>query len=313
MDINLEPGKYVVAVSGGVDSVALLHMLVRQSLVISRQPSVKTENRTQKTKDGVQFMVAHFDHGMRTDSKEDRQFVQRLTKKYGLPFMYDEGGLGEGASEAAARRVRYEFLDRARKAAGARAIITAHHQDDVLETAVINLIRGTGRRGLSSLKSTDDIVRPLLHLPKRDLITYARTQRLEWNEDSTNQDTAYLRNHIRHNLLNRLSENDRRRLLAIIKKVHKFNEKIDNELANVLQGQDLYMERKGFIMFPYAVAREVMAAWLRRQGITDYDKKMLERLVVAAKTYQNGKKIDVNKQYVISVGRHSLALRRRDR
>src|SRR5437870_1107332 len=104
-------------------------------------------------KPNVKLIVAHFDHGMRPDSEKDRQFVQVVTEKYGLPFVFSEGRLGPKASEATARTARYKFLEKTKKAEGAKTIITAHHQDDVLETAIINLLRGTGRRGLTALKS----------------------------------------------------------------------------------------------------------------------------------------------------------------
>src|SRR4051794_16456164 len=131
MKIYVGPGKYVVAVSGGVDSVGLLDLL--------------------RMDPGVKLTVSHFDHGIRDDSHLDRAHVQALARRYQLPFVYDKGALGPGASEAEARTARYQFLDNVKTKTGAHAIVTAHHQDDVLETAIINLLRGTGRKGLSSL------------------------------------------------------------------------------------------------------------------------------------------------------------------
>src|SRR5882724_1815869 len=134
--LDIKPGRYVVATSGGVDSMALLHLLYQMS---------------RDSDAGWWLTVAHFDHGIRSDSAEDRQLVQAIARQYGLPFVYDEGRLGPGASEATARQARYSFLHQVLGASGARAIMTAHHQDDVLETAIFNLIRGTGRKGLTSL------------------------------------------------------------------------------------------------------------------------------------------------------------------
>ncbi len=190
------PGRYVVAVSGGVDSMALLHAL-------SRQP-------------GLELVVAHFDHGIRDNSVEDRKFVQAFAQDNNLKFMYEEGKLGRQAGEAAARATRYKFLRKVLKDTDSRAIVTAHHQDDVLETAVINLLRGTNRKGLTSLASREDMERPLLAVPKRDIIAYAKEQGLEWREDSTNEDTDYLRNYVRHQLLPRFEDANRNQLLDII-------------------------------------------------------------------------------------------------
>ena len=306
MDIDLEPGKYVVAVSGGVDSVALLHLLHHKKLI---------------SKDGTwkhwKLIVGHFNHGVREDSGGDRKFVQELAGNFGFPFVYDEGRLGSGASEAVARTARYEFLRAAQKAAGARGIITAHHQDDVLETAVINLVRGTGRRGLSSLKSTAEIARPLLNVTKKDLLNYAHEHQLRWREDSTNQDTKYLRNHIRHNILPRFSDDDRDSLLARINRLHKINQEIDDGLRQVFQqlvrGQTSHIGRAEFIGLPHGVAREVMASWLRQHGVRGYDRKTLERLVVAAKTYRPGTYADVSGAYHLAVFKKSLALIERER
>ncbi len=216
-----------------------------------------------------------------------------------------------------ARTARYRFLRAARKAAGARGIITAHHQDDVLETAVINLVRGTGRRGLSSLKSSEGMARPLLRVPKKDLIAYAEANQLAWREDSTNQDTRYLRNHIRHKVLPRFSEANRQALLAYINQLHDVNQEIDGQLTSfhqkLVKGSTFHIDRRQFIMLPHAVAREVLASWLRQGGIREYDRKTLERLVIAAKTYAPNKKADITRHYFISVTADYLALRRRDR
>lgn len=298
MDITIEPGRYVVAVSGGVDSVALLHMLHSQS-----------------ERDGLKLLVAHLDHGIRGDSRVDRLLVQALAKSYGLPFVYHKINLGTGVSEAEARKARYDFLRHVRRSSASRGIITAHHQDDLLETAAINIIRGTGRKGLSSLKSSEDIVRPLLHISKQDLVDYARAKSLNWREDSTNQDRYYLRNRIRHDVLTRLNPDNRRKLLAHIQNLHNLNEQIDHEIINYLHLQPATdkLDRHWFIMLPHAVAREVLATWLRKHGVRDFDKKMLERLVVFAKTYASGKKTDVKKGWSISVNDKVLALEVRDR
>lgn len=289
MKVDLAPGKYVVAVSGGVDSVVLLDVLAKLP--------------------GVKLVVAHFDHGMRPESGQDREFVQELAAKYGVPFVYEEGALGATASEATARTARYDFLCRAQQAHGAQAIVTAHHQDDVLETMVINLLRGTGRKGLSSMQSTPDIQRPLLHIPKQTIVAYAQKHGLTWREDATNADTKFLRNHIRHNILQRFDKTARRKLLDIHEHMRTVNAEIDELLARYTHET---LERHMFIMLPHNVSKELLAAWLRTRRAT-FDKKALERMTIAAKTYAPGKCIDVDAQYIIRVERKVLALTRRDR
>ncbi len=297
--IDVQPGRYVVAVSGGVDSVVLLHLLYVQYSGL----------------DGYHFVVAHYDHGIRQDSKEDRRLVQHLANLYNMPFVYDEGHLGSQASEATAREARYTFLRTVKKTCGADAIMTAHHQDDVIETAFLNLLRGTGRKGLTSLRSSDDVLRPLLHVSKQDIIVYAQNNRLTWREDSTNTDLRYKRNYIRHQVVNKLSDKQREELLVRITKMHKLNQEIDRILDSYLNIQlraDV-LHRKSFTQLPHDIAKESVAAWLRKHQVRDFDTKGLERIVVAAKTYQSGQQIDVNKDWIIRVEKDTLALKHRDR
>ena len=295
MKFDIEPGTYVVAVSGGVDSVSLLHML-------QKQPDLR-------------LVVAHLDHGMRPDSHLDRRLVEAAAGRSALPFVYHRVELGELASEERARNARYTFLHHVRQTSGARAIITAHHQDDLLETAILNLLRGTGRRGISAMMASETVIRPFLHMRKRELIDYAVANGLQWREDSTNTSGRYLRNHIRHNVLPKITEEERSRLIGIIHHVHGLNRAIDTELMHALHMQPAvgHIDRHWFVMLPHSVAREVIAACLRQRGILNYDKRTLERLVIAGKTYFPGQITDINKGWLLTVHKNRLALEPRDR
>ncbi len=303
MDINLPAGKYIVAVSGGVDSVVLLHLLAQKQNEEQRKQTVEQDSP-------LSLIVAHFDHGIREDSAEDRRLVQQLAGQYGLPFAYHEGKLGPDTSEAQARQARYAFLHEVRRSNRADGVITAHHQDDVLETIILNLLRGTGRRGLSSLKSTDVVKRPLLHVPKKELLRYAKREGLAWREDSTNADTRYLRNYIRHRILPRFADADREALLAINKRTATLNEVITKELLEYLQLQPgaRQLDRHKFGALPPNVAREVMAEWLLTRTDAELSKQLLERLVGAAKTGRNGSKVDVNRGHWLKISRDLLTL-----
>jgi tRNA(Ile)-lysidine synthetase-like protein len=285
MEVEVKPGTYIVAVSGGVDSVVLLDILAQQ--------------------DGVRLVVAHFDHGIREDSGADRQFVQSLAEKYHLPFEYEEGRLGVAASEALARQARYKFLRGVKAKYGADAVITAHHQDDVIETAIINMLRGTGRKGLSSLGNQGEIVRPLLDFPKKYLKQYAKDNGLTWREDSTNTDTRYLRNYVRHMIVPKINAAQREKLLHIISSQRSVNTELDKLLALQLGAT---LDKKWFASLSHAEAGEIMAAWLRAQGVSEFDRKAIERAVVGAKTGQPGRRIAVKRRLAIEVGKEKLAL-----
>lgn len=292
MTISLEPGKYVVAVSGGVDSMVLLDLLRR--------------------KPGVELVVAHFDHGIRgaAESATDRRFVQEAAASYGLPFEYEEGELGAEASEAQARTARYVFLRRVQKQHQADAIITAHHQDDLLETAIINMLRGTGRKGLSALDSGEGIIRPLLLVPKKHILEYAQKNAIQWREDSTNASDQYLRNYIRLHIMSRLDEKDRRQLLGIVTDAILANPLIDQLLLIELQKNTTEdgISRRWFAKLPYSVSCEIMAAWLRSHQIREFDKKTIERLVVGAKVSEPGKRLDINTGHLLKVGKTTFSL-----
>jgi tRNA(Ile)-lysidine synthase len=288
-----KPGTYVVAVSGGVDSMVLINLL----------NSMNVDSNQHK------LIVAHLDHGIREDSALDRQLVQDVAKSLGLPFVYEELKLGPNTSENRARTSRYQFLEKVQKSAGADAIVTAHHQDDLLETAIINILRGTGRKGLSALSSNEKRIRPLLNYPKIDIIKYAKDNNVAWREDITNEDLSYLRNYVRHKILTKLDSSDRLQLTELINNVASINNELDDLLLSILNQQSDKDEvnRQWFIQLPHRVAREVLATWHRSNNIS-FNKKTLERLVVASKVGLDNKRFPIAKGQYLVVNRKHLAL-----
>lgn len=206
----LPSGRYVLAVSGGVDSVVLLDMLSRQS--------------------GLDLVVAHFDHGIRDDSAQNAVFVSDLAKKYNMPFETRREELGVNANEETARNRRYDFLRSVAKKHDAK-LITAHHADDVIETIAINLSRGTGWRGLAVLDS--DVIRPLTNITKAEIINYANEHNLTWQEDSTNSSDVYLRNRIRSKLVD-FDSDKKLQLLGLWAEQKTLKRSIDGEVARLV-------------------------------------------------------------------------------
>ncbi|MDB5183626.1 MAG: hypothetical protein JWO07_307 [Candidatus Saccharibacteria bacterium] len=268
-------GRFIVAVSGGVDSVVLLDKLSQEH-----------------AKDAL--IVAHFDHGIRPDSAADAEFVRGLAEKYGLAFETKREELGPDASEELARNRRYEFLRTVAKKYEA-VIVTAHHADDVIETIAINLIRGTGWRGLAVLGSPD-IDRPLLAMTKGEIIEYARQNTLEWHEDSTNQNTKYLRNDVRQKLVG--LDADTKELLRLYRQRQvALKQMIDAETATYMQTDQ--HSRYLLTHVPDAVACELLRAILIKETGQGLTRPQLERMLLAVKTYPSGKVYDVDSSHIL--------------
>jgi tRNA(Ile)-lysidine synthase len=185
----------------------------------------------------------------------------------------------------------------------------------VLETAVLNLLRGSGRRGLTSLRSTHGIVRPLLDYDKSTIRDYAQIHALQWHEDPTNADMRYLRNHIRHQLLPKFSAGERAQLLILLERLREIDAELETHLTTLLHVQPRLHElnRRWFIDLPHDVAAEVLHAWLRRHQVKQPSRRRIEQLLVAMKTGKIGKRIDVDKRHKLEIKRNVLALHTAER
>lgn len=185
-------GHYLLAVSGGADSLALAHAC-----------SVLAASGWGR------YSVCHVEHGLRGEEALcDLQLVQDFCRQYDLPFYAEHVQAADMARkqhlsiEDAARRLRYTVLRRYKMQLGADAVVTAHHLGDQAETVLLKLLRGAGIDGLSGMRAqSDDIIRPLLALPKSLLEEYCRLCSIHCAYDSTNADTAYTRNRVRLELL----------------------------------------------------------------------------------------------------------------
>ena len=183
-------GRVLCAVSGGLDSMCLLDYMTRQP--------------------GFSVGAAHFNHQLRgAEADRDEAFVRDYCGKRRIPFAAGSGDTRalaerEGLStEEAARRLRYEFLNKAAEDGGYDAILTAHHADDNAETVLLNLIRGTGSAGLAGIPQVrGNICRPFLRIPRAELAAYAAAHDIPHVEDSTNQDPgAAARNALRSTVM----------------------------------------------------------------------------------------------------------------
>ena len=233
------PGERIgVAVSGGPDSVLMLHFL-------------------QKLSRDMGFMVAvvHFNHHLRgTESDEDARFVRRSAQDLGLPFLRGEARVAEEACkqrrnlEATARDLRYRFFLGLIRQGRVDKVTTAHTLDDQAETVLIHILRGTGTKGLGGIHPSFEgkIIRPFLSLTRAEIEAEVRERELPFRVDSTNLDTRFRRNKVRHGLLPLLEREynpEVKRLLS--------------ELAARARDDEAYLEQQ---------AREHAGAWRVREG-----------------------------------------------
>ncbi|OGL34688.1 tRNA lysidine(34) synthetase TilS [Candidatus Saccharibacteria bacterium RIFCSPHIGHO2_12_FULL_47_16b] len=279
--------------------MALLHLLVQKNIVTSQQSPVTSQKRRLGTKDyrlatgdstSLRLVVAHFNHGIRADSDKDEILVRDIAKEYDLPFEVGYGHLGSNASEDTARRARYQFLEAVRQKYKAKAIITAHHQDDLIETALLNIIRGTKRKGLSAIASNVGILRPLLDTPKKEILKYAQKHQLQWREDPSNLDTKILRNYLRLKIIPKMDLQQRQKILKDIDNVAKINIAVDREIAILSQSvvKNGKIERSKFALLPTEVTQELVVYWLRQHDIAQIDSHSVSRLAVFIKTGKPG-------------------------
>lgn len=189
-----EPGqKVVVAVSGGPDSVALLHALGKLNMQLC-----------------LKLCVAHLDHNLRRDSGDDLLFAKKLSQALHLPFYGEtidwKKEKCRGSLEDCLKRLRYGFFLKAAKRFGAKSIALGHTRDDQAETVLMRVLRGSGLYGLSAILPRRalgpvEVVRPLIEVSREEVLKFLKKNKLPFRTDSTNADEKFTRNRIRHSLL----------------------------------------------------------------------------------------------------------------
>jgi tRNA(Ile)-lysidine synthase len=252
----------LVAVSGGCDSVSLLHLL-----------------RFAADDVGLRVTAAHFDHAMRPGSDRDAAWVRGLCGAWGVPLVAERAA-AEPRTEEEARDARYAFLRRAQAETGAAYLATAHHADDQAETVLFRVLRGTGLPGLAGIPPRDDtgLIRPLLPFWRAEIVRYAREAGLAWREDATNALADLARNRIRLRLLPEIERHvapGARRSLARLAELAREDQAawdavLAPVLAEVLREDDgaVVLVRERLAAYDWRVAARVLRAALRRVGAT---------------------------------------------
>jgi tRNA(Ile)-lysidine synthase len=313
------PGRRVlVAVSGGVDSTVLLHALHRLAGSLD-----------------LDLCVGHVNHGLRgEESDRDESSVRALADKYDVPVYVahvDPERLRRGRAsrerptlQEAARRVRYDALRAVAERHHAERLATAHNLDDQAETVLLRILRGSGPDGLGGIpeRSSDGfVVRPLLRIPREEILSYASAHGLSWREDPSNADPAFARARLRASWLPGLRDAFNPRLLRAIGDLAEAQRRDSEWIAEIVEGEaerfvseedgGLRIERSGWEALPDALARRVVRLALRRIGAArDISRVHLERVVNALRSSRPGSRIELPGGLELACEHDAFRLRR---
>jgi tRNA(Ile)-lysidine synthase len=266
---------YLIGVSGGRDSVSLLHWLVKIGY--------------------RELIICHLDHQLRgRSSRADAHFVEKLAGKYDVGFdlgLADVRGLAKRKNlsiETAAREARYAFFAETARRRNCTTIFVAHHADDLVETFLMNLFRGAGSAGLAAMRETSTrridsvdltIVRPFLSVWRKEIDDYVREHRLRFREDATNKNLTPLRNRIRHRIVPYLEKMLGRNIRQNIWRTAMIAAEEEKWIKNELQDStDADLSVVKLRALPIALQRRLLLKWLRAQNISDVGFDAIERV-----------------------------------
>ncbi|MEZ5405714.1 MAG: tRNA lysidine(34) synthetase TilS [Verrucomicrobiia bacterium] len=266
------PTQFVYALSGGVDSVALLHSL-REA--------------------GFQPIVAHFNHRWFPHEDEYEKFCCALAKKWKLKCVTKRAKKSDATTEAAGREARYDFLVQTEKRFRCSGVVTAHTASDQAETVLMRLLRGAGSRGLSAMKWKSQrgdvtIFRPWLEATREEVLHYAKTHHLKWHEDPVNEELTRFRGKIRHRLLPYLKKqfdsNLVKRLCQTADLLAEEDAYLSEQSRNLLEkirdrSQPHRLLTRELAKLPLALQRRVIREWLEREKVNDIDFELIENIL----------------------------------
>lgn len=249
----------VAAISGGSDSVCMLHLLCRV-----------------REKIGIKIYVAHINHMMRTTATRDEDFVKNLCEMWDIPFYSLRKNVEEIAkqekisTELCGRNIRYEFFEEVLHKTGSRTVLTAHNKNDNAETFLMHLFRGSGSGGLSGISPVrDNICRPLLGFTKEEIENYLKEHNIPWVEDETNALSLYTRNIVRNEIMPLIRKINPSAEDAILKASSCI--KADDEFLNYLADTSGALSENGintekFLSVAEPIQKRVVMKALKKSG-----------------------------------------------
>jgi tRNA(Ile)-lysidine synthase len=280
-------GQIIVACSGGPDSTCLLHLL-------------KQAAKDTQFEDAI--ICAHFDHRWSPISGKATQILKKLCQELKITFVSGLAKQTGRTSEAQAREERYEFLYTVAQEFNSKAILTAHHQDDQIETFFLRLLRGSGPEGLACIQPVrvfkDDILllRPLLELPKSELLNYCHKHNLFYHQDPSNKELDIKRNQVRSQLLplaERIQPGYKEQVINLIQMLKAENNFIEEHTQNL--PQEVFHSCREFIKQAVAVQRIILKKLLQEKNIS-FSFELIESLRTALLA-NNKMKVSVAKDY----------------
>ena len=283
-----------LAVSGGIDSMVMLDIFCK----ISREYNLR-------------LYVLHYNHKWREKSHVDAELVKKYCKENKIRFLYKENKGKIFKDEEIARNERYSFFEKCAKKFSLKAICTAHHRDDQLETVLFRLARGTGPNGLFPIKEVRElsggikIFRPLLDIWKKDISNYAVKNKISYTEDKTNLDVIYKRNLIRRKilpLLRKINPEVENNILVFSDLAYSQNMALNNYfsvlLKKIMIGSPLTLNRNKFLKLDYYTQIAFIYWFFTIYGI----KGAVSKVNIIRSGIVNQKKIDLSKKYIMNAG-----------
>ena len=266
--------RVLLAISGGVDSMVLAKLLL-----ISQQTTDNGQQSGFKVQSPISFAHCNF-HLRGDDSNRDEQFVTDFAKENNIPLYikhFDTEAYAKENSlsiEMAARELRYAWFKELKETHNFNKVALAHHGDDQIETFFINFLRGSGIKGLKGMKPQNDFyIRPLLWSNRNEIEAFAKENDIRWVEDYTNQETVYLRNKIRHNIIpvfDEMKNNARQSLNFSINCLSSENDLyrslLEEKISNIelINGSCRSIENKHFLQD--ANGKQLLFEWVRAYG-----------------------------------------------
>lgn len=290
---NYRNAKFLLAISGGVDSMVLLQLF-------------KSSN--------FKFEVAHINYQLRgVDSDKDQELVEQICQQNNIPFhlyqVSEKDIKPENSIQEWARIIRYDFFRQIQQERKIEFIVTAHHLNDQLETFIIHLSKASGIKGLSGIPSNDNhILRPLLNFSKTEIYDFAKEEKIEFREDLSNQKNDYLRNKIRNEIVPKLMEvNDSflenfGKSISYLKQTERFvdeqiseieKEIIVKEEDSILINKELFLNQSDFVQFEI----------LRKYGFNDVEE------ITKMKKAKTGKKF-ISNEFQLTIDREILIIKK---